>query len=403
MNPTTEKPAGRPSIAVIPKGALTGNPDILMHTGGEFAQFPGNLSSRRAVMGIYEKMMLDDRISQVMSVVNSSVRTLEWYVESEDTDAADFVRENLRSLDIGRFIGNLLSARVYGFAVFEEVWKNENGRYRIIDERLLPARKVEFVADEFAQLVTVKYDSVEYPVEWFHVFTYPDIRPDSYHYGTSDLKKIYREWYTKDVLKRYRNLGLENYAFPIVVVTFDENRYRPGTPEWDALQAMVEGIKDDARLTLPGALSPIDGSLMPGVEVKFLEPRYADGGFEALEKAIGSEDKAIARNLGLPDDLGFTDTPAGSYAKARQEFDMFWKNITDIAETVEASIRKVVERLTGHNYPCAKVRFGFEVSRDKGITAQKAEVLKTLAEAGLTLDKGFTARYLNISETELSV
>ena len=261
MNNVLEK-AGKPSIAVFPKGQWISNPDPFLNAYGEYSPFPGNYSSFRGIIGIYEKMLLDDKISQVLGAVNSAVKTLGWCFDSPNPEAAAFIREALERLDLRKFISGLLTARVYGFAVFEEVWKSEGGRYVIAEERLLPARKVEFVTDEFAALVSLNYDGREFPLDWFHIFTYPEVMPDSYFYGQSDLRKIYREWYNKDVLKRYRNLGLENFAFPMAVVTYDENRYRHGTPEWDALQSMVAGLKDDARVTLPGTFDPAGKGLM---------------------------------------------------------------------------------------------------------------------------------------------
>lgn len=391
------RPKTEASIVVARPG-LQRNPDMLMQGFRDLSLVPGDRSGRSEYYRIYERMMLDDRVSQVVSVVNSAVLSLAWRIESDDPSVSAFVKSCLEGIGVRRFLGNLLEARVFGFAAFEEVWSLDDGLYRLKEERYLPYERVEFAVDRFGNLESVHFDGEPHPADWFHVFTYPEIRPGNLHYGVSDLRQVYREWFTKDVLKRYRNLGLENFAYPLMVVTYDENRYRPGTRQWEELSRLVEGYKDDARVALPAGVNAVTGEIAPGVRIEFLEPQFSGGGFEAFESAIESENRAIARNLGLPDDLGFTESGSGSYAKAVQEFEIFWRVVCDIASLVEASVQSVVERIAAYNFPDAKARFLFDTTQDKGLSESKASALKLLKEAGIAVTDEFVASYLGMGK-----
>lgn len=359
-------PAPHTTAAIALTNGFRGNPDFLMLQYREMAPYSFDGLNRSELLNTYQRMVMDDRISQVLEIVNRAVKNLKWHLEGEHEQAKKFIEKALQKLDMKNFIENLLTARIYGFAVFEELWSERDG-FTIIEERLIPAERVEFITDQFGVLLNVAIDGKPLPVEWFHIFTYPAVRPPNFHYGESDLHRIYREWRTKDLLIQYRNLGLENFAFPIVLVDYDETRYRQGTAEWDQLMAMISGIKDDARVALPAGRNPVDGSLMPGVKISFLQPDYSGNGFQAFQQAIESENKAITRNLGLPDDLGFTDSGNGSYAKAREESTMFWQTVADIANKLEANIQKLVDKMIAVNFPNIQLKFSFNIDRTNKI------------------------------------
>ena len=391
-----------PSIRLTPKRKLSGNPDIYLFPQTKFVSTPGERSGIRNQIAVYDRMMLDDRVSQAIGIVNSAIKSLNWRIDASEPDIAQFVRSCLADLQFKQFVAQLLEARVYGYSVFEEIWAVHNGKYRIVQERLLPCKRVGFRMNEFAELTAVVFDGEPIRSDWFHIFTYPQNKPESFFYGISDLQKIVREWQTKETLKRYRNIGLENFAFPLIVAIYDENVYRPDSPEYSDLMQMLEGIKDDARIALPAHQNPQDGNLIPGVTLKFLEPDFSGGGFTAFEQAIESENKAIDRSLGLPDNLGFTETGSGSYAKAQVEFDIFWRVVTDIAEIVQENIQTLVDRLMRYNYPDQTARFEFDVNHDKGISENKAKTLELLKNSGIPVSRQFIRRYLDLSESDLT-
>lgn len=395
---TEKSPKTSPQIPTVTAGAAR-NPDLLMSGFRELAISPVNASNKREILRTYERMMLDDRVSQAVSIVNSAVKSLHWRIGSANPEAASLVRDCLESIDFKRFLGNLLDARIFGYSVFEEVWEIRDGLYRLKEERYLPYDRIEFETDKFGTLAGVKFDDETHPADWFHVFTYPEVRPGSLHYGVSELKKIHREWFTKDTLKKYRNIGLENFAYPLMVVTYDESRYRPGSAQWDELVGILTGLKNDSRVAIPGGTNPSSGEIVAGAKIEFLAPDFAGGGFEAFEQAIASEDKAIARNLGLPDDLGFTTTGSGSYSKAAQEFEIFWRVVTDVATLIAGNIQKVANRIADYNFADTAVRFEFDLSQESGLTESKARALSLLKDAGVAVSDEFLKGYLGTVKT----
>ncbi len=210
-----EKPPKTSASIPVVNAGVARNPDLLMSGFRELAISPVNSSRRTELLRTYERMMLDDRVSQAVNVVHSAVKSLRWRVESGVPEAAALVRECLDAIDLKAFLANLLDARIFGYSVFEEGWEIRDGLYRLKQERYLPYERVEFETDRFGTLTGVKFDDEVHPSEWFHVFTYPEVRPGSLHYGVSELRKIHREWFTKDASSRNTaTTGLENFGYP---------------------------------------------------------------------------------------------------------------------------------------------------------------------------------------------
>lgn len=362
------------------------------------------------VMNIFDEMMTDDKINQAMAIVDSNVVNLDHYVECEDSVVRMFLNDALERMDIRRYKSDALKARQKGFALFEEIWEFAGGRWFIAREKFIPQNRVQFETDTMGKLTALLINGADgkesdkfVNTDWFHLFTYPEIDAYSLYNGHSDLITVYRNWYTKKVLTKYRNLGLENFAFPTVICVYDTNVFPEGSPQLDNLQNMVKGIKDDARILISGRRNGTSVEIMPGATLTFLQPNFAGGGFNALQTAIDSENKAITRALGLPDDLGYTDTKNGSWAKAKEESMIFWERVKAIANILERDLQVIVNRLLERNFGAGypKAKFRFDTVNDKGLTQEKIEILKGLRAAGIKPSTKFVAGYTGIPETDI--
>lgn len=364
------------------------------------------------VMNIFDEMMTDDKVNQAISIVDSNVTNLDHYIECEDSSVRMFLNNALEHMDIRRYKSDALKARQKGFSLFEEIWETVGGRWYIAREKYIPPNRVRFETDSIGKLTALLINGNDgkdadkfVNTDWFHLFTYPEIDVYSLYYGRSDLITVYRNWYTKKILTKYRNLGLENFAFPTVICVYDTAMFPEGSPQLSSLQTAINGIKDDARILIAGRRMGTSTEIMPGAMLTFLQPNFAGGGFDALQTAIDSENKAITRALGLPDDLGYTDTTNGSLAKAKEESTIFWERVKSIAAVLENDIQVIINRLLERNYGAVypKAAFRFDTVSDKGLTQDKVNVLKGLREAGIQPSTKFIAGYTGIPETDIEL
>lgn len=393
----TKKPTHTEETIELFSGRTTGNPDVLMLASSSYFSII-NGRSARDVMPIYDEMMLDDKISQVFRIIDSSVMSLRYDLESDNQAAADFVKENLEKIQYDSWIEDLLEARRKGYQVSEKIWEIKGGKYYLERMKYVPQDMIDFSVDKFGNLETVNFNGIPQDKGMFHVFTYPRVKAGNY-YGQSDLRSIYREYYSKKILKQYRNIGLENFGFPVVICVYDETMYKKGSENYNSLMSMVRRLKDDARIALPGKVMET-GEIMPGARIEFLQPNFAGGGFNAFKQAIDDEDKAIARNLGLPDDLGFSTTGTGSNAKARTQLDMYWDMVIGIAKRVQTSIQEVIDELVNYNFPDTVVKFKFDYESDDGLTEEKSRIILSLRNAGVNIPDEFLTSYLGFDATQ---
>jgi hypothetical protein len=102
-------------------------------------------------MSIFDEMMTDDKISQAISIIDSNIINLDWYIECSDDGVRRFLNDALHRMDIRRFISDDLKARQKGFALFEEIWENAGGYNYIKREKFIPQNRVQFEVNELGR------------------------------------------------------------------------------------------------------------------------------------------------------------------------------------------------------------------------------------------------------------
>jgi phage gp29-like protein len=97
--------------------------------------------------------------------------------------------------------------------------------------------------------------------------------------------------------------------------------------------------------------------------------------------------KRITRNLGLPDDLGFTSTSVGSHAKAREEMDMFLAYVSRNQQYIKDIVnRQIVPAMILYNFSKLPDNYRlpslvFESIEEKNLKLT-AETFKIMVDAG---------------------
>jgi len=285
---------------------------------------PDGLIGRRG-WDIYRKMLTDDQVKAVQTFFKhaSLARGFTWVVD-EDSPQADLQREFAAWAEAmaramrGTFTDKLFamqSAHDYGFAMLEKVyepwqWKGKTW-WAVVDLKLKPFSSFSFKGDEFGNIDQVRQeisgDEVGIDLSKFiHYVNRPDIDP---HYGESDLKDIYRAWWSKDVVIKLMNLYLERMAGGFAAAEIQ--------PEAQ--------LSAEQRTNLENVLSNLQGGtgiiFPPGVTGKFVFPSSTD----AYEKAIALYDKAMSKGLLMPNLLGLSEQgQTGSYSQSTNQLEVFF-------------------------------------------------------------------------------
>lgn len=344
---------------------------------------------------IIEKMAYDDTISAGNNFINNNVLALSRGL-SGNAEQIKFIETCFENININQYIKNLLQSRIKGFSLFEPVWKIENLKYELDKMILLDSANVNFETDKFARLEKISVGGEYYPLSTFWLFTH-EATTENPFYGTSIFETIFREWYIKDNLVKFELMGIENFAMPPVVFNYLATKYKKGTEEYAGLQAFAN-FKSGSRLVNPvSQKGDGSGELLKDIEIEKIE--FETKGLQFIRTAIIDCNKAIKDNMGILAE--YDNISNGSNAKMVTIDKVEGRIISSVALPLQYNIQQLVDLIAGYNFETPDVIFSFDFNTDKGMTKEKAEVLKLLLEGGTELTQQAKANYLDIDISEI--
>ena len=317
-----------------------------MYSGIEWPQYnPDDLMSRKG-SGIYRKMMRDDQIKVVAKFRRNAVTGRAWSFVLDTDELSEqevefrikLLTETVRRMK-GSFkkkLDGIMTSLYFGFSMSEKTFElfefDNKSYYGVSNIRLKPFSSFYFYTDKFGNLLRVvqQIDGEELPdldIEKFIHHTHNN-EEDEY-YGSSELREAYRDWFSKEMAYRFRNIWLERCAAGFPVITPQGERViQPGSPEYAGLVNMLTNIKTNTGMLLPN-----------GVELELKE--FTDT--EAFDRALSSFDKALAKALLMPNMLGFSgENKSGSRALGETQLEAFlWMldaEALDLEETVNEQL-----------------------------------------------------------------
>lgn len=358
-----------------------------------------NAYRNTSLITLYEEMMLDDKVSCPFQAVNDSLLSIPHTIQSKYEAINQFVMDNLERINLGDLLEDILTARKYGFALFEPIYKLSGGQWIWDKLILIPHSLVDFIYDtEYGDLEKIRVGGFEHDPSEYMLFVYPK-RSIGNCSGDSELNTIIGKYLDKKGLVRYQNIGLENAAAPVIRAVYDKSALQTGSTAYNEMLSMLSGIKDNSRIAIGGTREPATGKLSADVEVDFLTPPSGDG-LKELGAEIEKKDKDFARAFGVPDDLGLSESNSGSYARAQTQFDKFWEKIVRIGENVEGFVNEMLGQLISYNFENPKEKiFSFDFETDDGLNEKKAKIVQTLRAAGVVIPDEFLTQYLGFKAT----
>ena len=223
------------------------------------------------------------------------------------------------------------------------------------------------------------------------------------HYGVSELQSILHDVKALEIIEEAEIRGIQALTVRPII-----HWYLANATNQDELALVREALqKSDmlATVSLPsdGAFRENAlGELQKNHLFEVLEDRASHDGVELIRDVIDMLQKRILRNMGIPDDLGFSTSTVGSYAKAKEEMNMFLARLKRYQEWVENLVNKQIlpDMITPNfelpeGYRLPQFRFN-QVEEDKLQTM--SDTLMKLYDSG-HVDRKYLQETLSLPET----
>ena len=347
---------------------------------------PDELVSKKG-MSILHKMRHDDQIKAVSATKKYARLSTPWKIHPasesvEDGKIAEFVRFNLMSMEgsLNADLLEILTAMDFGYSITEKVWKIiEKGEFKgKIGLKALKTRKpdnFDFDVDEHDNLKpngiiqglragTAKY----FPKDKFIIYSHG--KEFDNFYGSSDLRAVYRSYWSKDILIRFWNMWLERFPAPFIIGWYPEGT---SSTRRSSLLNILKKMQIATAAVLPDNLE---------IEIKEMK----DVGHAVFKEAITFHNTSMARGILCPDLIGYTETTGpGSYALGKKHFDVFLFVLEQLGKELEETVmlEQLIRPLVDFNFDVTLYpQFKFETLREEDMEA-RAKIIDILIKAGL--------------------
>jgi phage gp29-like protein len=300
---------------------------------------------------IYKEMMADDQVKACIAFKSLLVRGRAWDIkpqgEGETKEkVAKFLDFNLRRINFGKKVREALTAYQYGFSIAEILW--EIGEYEGQTHVLLKDLKfrdpstvvintdihgnIQFYEQETGLLQPKVKLEKEKMFHWAYNGEFSD------HYGRSDLRAAYKNWWAKKFIIQFWNVALERVGSPMTITKYPVGA---STDLKATLQEILKSLSSKTEILIP-----------EGVEIELLgAERQGKGDFK---DACEYHDNAISRAILVPALLGVSSGgPArGSDSQSRLHLRVLFKTADyDGKELMAEMEQQVFRQLIDYNFP----------------------------------------------------
>ena len=328
----------------MPRGELgVSNPKRIGST--LYEDFIPQLRGRRA-MSVYAEMAWNDAtVGAILYAVEQLVRQVEWTVDSDDDRTREFLEANIAGLEYSwnDFISQALTELVYGWSMFEVVYRLENAQvwWQKFGFRAQESLHQWVLTDSgeleaFVQMGRTGAP-VTIPAEKLIHFrtTVVDGRPE----GRSWLRRAYRAWYFKKRVEEIAAIGIERdlNGVPVAEVPLDTLIAGPGDDEYDQIRDIVTGIKVDEQTGVmwPSDVDPEDGHKLYDLKLLSTSGRSKTDPLAFIRTQAGDiASVMLAQFIGLGRDT------VGSRALAEPQQELFQTALGALLDSVEEQFHR---------------------------------------------------------------
>lgn len=377
---------GEETKALLPQVAVQQSPYSLAMLAFDGVRYnPDDLLSRKG-FDIYKKMLLDEQLKAVVAFKIAAIIGRGWTMEYDEQDESlspedkEF-RIRLFKRIIERMGGSwnsglkkIMKAVPQGFSMTEKVhdlFEFEGKTWHGL--KALKGRPFEtfyFETDPHGEIVkciqrTPGLPDRDIPLNRF-VYLVHNADIDE-QYGQSDIREAYRDYFSKDMATRFRNIHLERMAGGMVFFEVEKgiSANQQNSADWLALKALIRN------------LSAATGALLPaGVKANVIFPQDT----QQFKETIAACNLGMAKCVLVPNLLGITETgQTGAYSQSQTQFEAFlWTLDEGTSELEDAINEQIMQELGRANFADGLApTFKFKPISE----ARKLELLKSWNEA----------------------
>ncbi|MGC8668561.1 MAG: phage portal protein family protein [Chthonomonadales bacterium] len=314
---------------------------------------PDELLTRRGI-DLYDRMMTDAQVRASINTKRYALLARPWQIfpavrRRHDRDfraamqARDFVEDVLRGLrgpegspqDFRRVLFQMMSAFYRGFSVAEMVWRLEDagpwaGKYVLAAIKFKNPKQIGFDVDEFLNVravtsFTPEYGLVTVPRGKCLIYVYN--ARDELPYGESDLRAVYKHWYSKNRIMEFWNLRLQRFGIPFAYA----NAPNPSDANGARILEILRGLQQEASAVFPQSVRP-----------QLIEARST--GDDAFLSALEWHNQQIAIGILLQTLTSGEGRRTGSMALGRVHFDILLFALECMKQDIEAAVNAQIIR-----------------------------------------------------------
>lgn len=302
----------------------------------------------------YRDMRHDDQIKATMSfkkvlIHGRAIEVQPHTVEDQESeDIAKFVEWNIQRINFKRILREALSAMDFGFSVGELLWEvTEYDGKTVIALKGIKHREpenIEIEADKFGNIKNFVQEpnwGEKIDMKPEKVWHYAHNSEFQNHYGVSDLRSCYKNWWAKKFIINFWNVFLERLGQPMTTMKYP--------------QGASEELKKTLKQILQGLSTKTEVLIPEGVEIELIEATRA--GHADYFQALQYHDNAIARALLVVALLGTggDEIKRGSDSQSRLHLRVLFKMADEIAKDLIYTFHEqVVRQLVDYNFDTDK-------------------------------------------------
>lgn len=332
-------------------------------------EFLTSLQGKKAIK-VYKEMRDNDAIiGAVLFALENLVKQARWSVEPFDDSAsaeddAEFLDQCMHDMDRpwASLISDIMSMTVFGWSLFEPVYKIRNGDNRVAKRSSLYSDgKIgwgkfgirsqdsldHWEIDEYGDVVAMvqrpapDYKERRIPRERFVMFRTTSWKNNPE--GRSILRNSYRQYYFKKRMEEIEGIGIERDLNGIPVVYVPPAILKAGASDDEKrtlqqVEAMVKNIRNDAQagIVLPALFDENSNQLFKLELLTTLGRRAFD-----LNATIQRMNKTIATSM-LADFVLIGQESVGSFALASSKTKMFSVAIGSYMDEIAEQFNRVL-------------------------------------------------------------
>lgn len=314
---------------------------------------------------LYDLMMTDAMVRAAINTKRFALLSKPWSVfaandretgkpSAKAIEIRDFVESSLREIrgadgitrDFRQVLFSLMSAFFRGFSLSEMVWRLEEsgkwrGKFRLAAIKSKHPRQIGFEVDDFLNIERIVSQTpmngrVTVPREKCLLYVYHG--QEESPYGSSDLRSVYKHWWSKDTLVKFWNLHLQRFGTPMVFAQVAGD----GSQVLETLQAM----QADASAVFPREVTP-----------QILQASGA--GSEGFLGAVDWHNQQIAQGILLQTLTSGEGARVGSLALGQVHFSILLYSLENAKQDIQAAINTQLI--------CPLVDYNFVGAREAGL------------------------------------